>query len=97
MNEARPIDHIVVRIGDLARLLAVLSVIFVLAAGAIAKAQSPITAPTNNSERGLQSVITQSRDSLQRRMSTGKPQQQDQSVQQQHAVKKPDLQSSDQK
>ena len=63
-----------------------------------AQAQNPITAPTTNSESGVQSVITQTRDSLQRRMSTGKPQPQDQQPQQpQLPVKNPDPSSSDHK
>ena len=37
-------------------------------AGATAQAQNPVTAPTTNSQSGVQSVITQTRDSLQRRM-----------------------------
>lgn len=71
--------------------------IFLLVAGAIAKAESPITSGTTNSEHGVQSVLTQSRDALQKRMSTGKPQQQDQPPQQHPPVKKPDLSRSDQK
>ena len=67
-------------------------------AGATAQAQNPVTAPTTNSQSGVQSVITQTRDSLQRRMSTGKPQPQDQQPQQpQLPVKNPDSGSSDQK
>jgi len=67
-------------------------------AGASAQAQNPVTAPTTNSESGVQSVITQTRDSLQRRMSTGKPQPQDQQPQQpQLPVKNPDPSSSDHK
>jgi len=66
--------------------------------GATAQAQKPVTAPTTNSQSGVQSVITQTRDSLQRRMSTGKPQPQDHRPKQpQLPVKNPDSGSFDQK
>ena len=65
---------------------------------ATAQAQNRVTAPTTNSQSGVQSVITQTRNSLQRRMSTGKPEPQDQQPQQrQLPVKTPNVGSSDQK
>jgi hypothetical protein len=95
MNEFRSMS--LIGIGRMARDTVMLSVILVSVVGGIAKAESPITAPTENSEHGIQSAITQSRDSLQQRMPTGKPQQQEPPLHRQPAVKKPDLHPSDQK
>jgi len=93
MKYTRQMDKIFIQI---LRYLAMICVTFTLTV-VVAMAQNPLTAPTNNSERGIQSVITQSRDSLQQRMSSGKPQQQNQELQRQHHIKKPDLSPSDQK
>jgi hypothetical protein len=62
----------------------------VLIAG-IARAQNAITAPTNSSLSGIQSVITQKRDELQRPM--GPSQQRSQHTQ--RAAKNPGVHSSD--
>jgi hypothetical protein len=55
---------------------------FVMASATVgsAQAQNAITAPSNASRSGIQSVITQRRDSLQRRMSTDQPQLQHEQV-----------------
>ena len=45
------------------------------AAGAAALAQNVITAPSNTSRSGVQTVITQTRDAQQRRTATTGPQQ----------------------
>ncbi len=62
----------------------------VLAAAALA--QSTITAPSNTSRSGTQSVITHSRDSLQRRMPDGQ-----QRSRRQRSLKNPNLRPSDHK
>jgi hypothetical protein len=72
------------------RTLGAVIVMSVLLAG-IAQAQNAITAPTNSSLSGIQSIITQKRDDLQRPMGTG----QQRSQHQQRAAKSPGVHSSD--
>jgi hypothetical protein len=57
----------------------------------IAQAQNAITVPSNSSRFGIQSVITQKRDELQRPVGPG----QQRSQHQQRAAKNPDTHSSD--
>lgn len=57
----------------------------------IARAQTAITAPTRNSQSGIQSIITQKRDELQRQVPASRQRPQHQ----QRAAKNPDAHSSD--
>jgi hypothetical protein len=59
------------------RTLAAVIVASALTVG-IAQAQNVTTAPSNSSRSGIQSVITQTRDSLQRRTSANQPKSQQQ-------------------
>ncbi len=72
------------------RTLSAVMVVSVLTVG-IAQAQNAITAPSRNSQSGIQSIITQKRDELQRPMGPS----QQRSQHHQRAAKNPDLNSSD--
>jgi hypothetical protein len=50
-----------------------ISVVAILASTATAQAQNVVVTPPNNSQFGIQSVITQKRDSLQRSQLTTQP------------------------
>jgi hypothetical protein len=76
---------------DGSRTLGAIIVVSALTAG-IAQAQNPITAPSNSSRSGIQSVITQKRDELQRPV---RPGQQRSQQHQQRAAKNSDVHSSD--
>jgi hypothetical protein len=57
----------------------------------IAQAQNPITGPSGSSRSGIQTVITQKRDELQRPIGASRQR----SQHQQRAAKNPDVHSSD--
>lgn len=86
----RVVSCFVARLSGRSRTLGVL----LIASGitvATAQAQSTLTAPSNTSRSGIQSVITQRRDALQRGKSTESPR----SPHQQSAIKKPVVPSTD--